>query len=172
LIPPGYNTPEIALIFKQIKSKMLSKINNRIYYESKVGEIISIIVDSANEIRAAKNLSKKSIVKDDLKSLNTVREILDKNYTNKPTIEELAQIANMSPTKLKSCFKSVFNSTITQYSISVKLRHSLVMLADAEKNIEDIARTVGYKNASKFSQVFFKNFGMYPKNYRNLFKHH
>ncbi|WP_315168081.1 AraC family transcriptional regulator [Metaclostridioides mangenotii] len=171
LMPPGYNTPEISLIFKQIKSKMASNINNRIYYESKIGEIISIIVDISNKIKVARD-SNKVLSRDDLKSLNVVREVLDKNYVDKPTIDDLAYIAKMSQTKLKSSFKSVYNTTITQYSISVKLRYSLILLADADASIEEIAKSVGYKNASKFSQMFFKTFGMYPKNYRNLYKYY
>jgi len=150
---------------------MASNVNNRIYYESKIGEIISIIVDISNKIKVARD-SNKVLSKDDLKSLNIVREVLDKNYVDKPTIKELAYIAKMSPTKLKSSFKAVYNTTITQYSISVKLRYSLILLADADASIEEIAKSVGYKNASKFSQMFFKTFGMYPKNYRNLYKYH
>lgn len=169
-IPKTYTTPEIALIFKQLKSKMSSDVNNRIYYESKVGEIISILIEDSNRYKNKLIPSTASISKPDLKALTKICDILDNKYIERPTIDELAQFANMSPTKLKSTFKKVYGTSISQYSIQVKLRHSLILLSNNEGNIEDIALAIGYKNASKFSQVFYKNFGIYPKDYRNLFK--
>ena len=164
------NTAEISLIFRQIKQKMLSNINNRIYYESKVGEIISIIVNNANQYTMNKKLSNKLLNSQDINNLTQVAHLLDNSMITKPTIEELSKTAKMSSTKLKSSFKAMYNITIGQYSINARLKHSLILLANSEENISDIALAVGYKNASKFSKTFFKVFGLYPKDYRKSLK--
>lgn len=92
-----------------------------------------------------------------------VENYLMKNLTNQFIgIDELAKRFFISPTKLKSDFKSVYGNSIYQYYLSKQmiLAHQLI----SEKNIliKDVAALLGYENVSKFTSAYKKHFGFLP----------
>lgn len=163
-----YHTAEMAFIFKQIENKMRQNFNNRVYYESKIGEIMSIMMNLGSKMDS----SRLSLSRQDQVALQAVEKILSTEFIHRPTILELAKNAHMSPTKLKRSFKAYYHSTIGQYSLDARLKKALELLSHTELSVTEVGQTIGYQNTSKFSQVFLKQFGMYPKDYKRLFNIH
>ncbi|MFD0931246.1 helix-turn-helix domain-containing protein [Psychroflexus salinarum] len=81
-------------------------------------------------------------------------------------IEALAQKLNISSTKLKMDFKSVYGSTILQYIIDKKMQLAMQLLLTTELQIKHISNQVGYDSPSKFSAAFKKKYGKLPSAYR------
>lgn len=46
-----YNTPEIGTLFLQIRDKLIAGETSRLYYESKVGELLSIVAGNFHKQR-------------------------------------------------------------------------------------------------------------------------
>ncbi|MGX1023715.1 helix-turn-helix transcriptional regulator [Psychroflexus sp. MBR-150] len=81
-------------------------------------------------------------------------------------IEALAKKLNISSTKLKMDFKSVYGNTILQYIIDKKMQLAMQLLLTTELQIKHISNQVGYDSPSKFTATFKKKYGKLPSAYR------
>ncbi|HCQ89288.1 MAG TPA: AraC family transcriptional regulator, partial [Clostridium sp.] len=66
----------------------------------------------------------------------------------------------------KYTFKSVYKCTITQYIQNKRMHEAEHILLNTDLNINQVAQIVGYKNASRFSELFYKNTGLLPNEFR------
>ena len=95
-------------------------------------------------------------------TLSFCMEHMQEHYT----IQHLAKRAGISPTKLKSIFRRVYDAPLFAYIRAEKMRIAARELVDSNKCILDIAEACGYDNASKFSAAFRDVMGCSPKEYR------
>jgi AraC-like DNA-binding protein len=79
-----------------------------------------------------------------------------------PGIELLAKEVGVSATKLKASFKLVFGKTTFQYFQEKQMVLAKEILLQNRLPIKDLAKSMGYENASKFSAAFRKQNGMLP----------
>lgn len=92
--------------------------------------------------------------------------LLEHIYGNLPTIEEIAQMVHVSPTKVKSDFKSVFGNSIYQYYLEKKMDAAAELIQKNQLTISEIGHQLGYNNLSQFSAKFKKQFKYSPAAYR------
>ncbi len=97
------------------------------------------------------------------------KQIIMQNYKTPPAIKELALLCATNDFKLKSYFKKVYNSTIYDYVQKLRLEQANLLLRDNQLSIGEIANQVGYKHQGHFSAIFFKTFGVYPKDLKKSF---
>lgn len=81
-------------------------------------------------------------------------------------LESIAADVNMSPTKLKSNFKSVFGFSLLQYHKEKNLLLAMQLLKKADIQIQIIAAITGYESHSKFTASFKKRFKAMPTEFR------
>ena len=81
-------------------------------------------------------------------------------------IDALSLKLNISPTKLKTDFKSVYGTSILQYIIEKKMRLAMQLLLTTDMQIKHISYQVGYESPSKFSAAFKKKHDKLPSDYR------
>jgi AraC-like DNA-binding protein len=82
-------------------------------------------------------------------------------------IDALAKMVNLSPTKLKSDFKSVYGSAILQHLIDKKMKLAMQLILTTTMQLKHISNQVGYESPSKFTMAFKKKFGKLPSEYRS-----
>ena len=100
---------------------------------------------------------------EDVEKLLEVKGILKSHiFGTPPTIDQIAQQLNMSPSQLKYKFKSLFGNTIYQYYLQSKLNTAKSLLSNGEGTISEIGYKLGYSNISQFSAQFKKRFGFSP----------
>jgi AraC-like DNA-binding protein len=83
-------------------------------------------------------------------------------------VENIAQQVDMSPTKLKSAFKSVYGTSMLQYQKEKKLLLAMQMVQNTDMQMKNIAFAIGYTNQSKFAANFKKRFDKLPSEVRFL----
>lgn len=88
------------------------------------------------------------------------------NYNKHISIEQYAQEHLMSVNWFIHSFKSVMKVPPMQYIVSLRIAAAKGYLENSNKNIAEIAATVGYDNALYFSRLFRKYTGMTPSEYR------
>ena len=81
-------------------------------------------------------------------------------------IDALAEKLDISPSKLKCDFKSVYGVSILQYIIEKKMELALQLLQNTAMQVKQIAIEVGYDSPSKFSATFKKRFNKLPSDLR------
>lgn len=80
-----------------------------------------------------------------------------------PGIEKLAEIANMSVTKYKYLYKSIFGMTPAVFFKNEKLLLARELLESGNfKTVGEVAFLLGYQKLSYFSMIYINQFGIYP----------
>lgn len=94
-----------------------------------------------------------------------VGKYLESNLTGEfPGIEALSRAFGVSTTKLKTHFKHHYGTTPMQYYSDRQMGLAGELLLK-KKSVEEVARTLGYKDAHKFSLRFKKTHGVLPSKY-------
>ncbi|WP_255068825.1 AraC family transcriptional regulator [Lacihabitans sp. LS3-19] len=96
-------------------------------------------------------------------SLSKIEEYLSQNLKgNFPGIDFLANMAHMSPSKLKTSFKASYGTSIFKYFKEKQMELAIKLLKDPEIQIKNLSTIFGYENPSKFSIAFKKIHGKLP----------
>lgn len=104
-----------------------------------------------------------TIKKYDLEKILKAKEILISDLQNAPTIRDLAKMTGINQQKLKNGFKQVFNRTINQYLIDIRMETAKFLIMDGKSSIQDVAESVGYSNRGHFARKFREKYGILPK---------
>lgn len=160
--------PELVNVFNRIKSYMGDGMSARLFYEGKVDEILSLVLERAKRIGADIKAKERSVSGADLEALISVAAYIDDHFQENISAFFLAQMACMSPAKLKYAFKGVYHTTIQQYIVARRMTQAECLLRDTELPVAQIAELSGYQRLSSLSEMFRKHTGMTPVEYRNM----
>lgn len=158
--------PELVVIFNQIKNYKGDGISAKLFYESKVNEALSIIMERGKKQKRERANPRFSIPNDDLDAVISVSNYINDHYATDIKMKFLSQIACMSQAKLKYIFKHVYHMSIQQYIVTRRITHAEHLLRDTKIPIAQIAEMVGYKYISSLSDMFRQHTGMKPSEYR------
>ena len=92
------------------------------------------------------------------------------NYTEKLSLDEVAEHIHISKSECCRCFKRTIGMTPFEYLMKYRVFQAANMLKDssyAESSIADIALSCGFNNLSYFSKLFGKYMNCTPRQYRN-----
>lgn len=105
----------------------------------------------------------------DAQNLLRIESYLLENYTEDfPSIEKLARMAFISPTKLKTLFKNAFGVGMYEYYQRNRMHKAKEMLITGEYTVSEVGEMIGYQNLSNFSNAFKKEFDNLPKDYEKI----
>ena len=82
-----------------------------------------------------------------------------------PTVKELAETVNLSPSHLRRLFKLETGTPLNQYVKSLRLQKSKELMENTFLNMKQIMFTVGIKDKSQFARDFKKLTGFTPTQY-------
>lgn len=110
----------------------------------------------------------RTISESDRKCISRAEKIIIDNLAHTfPGIDFIANNVNISPTKLKTCFKEIYGKSILQYYKEKKMLLAMQLVKNSEMPIKNISLAVGYETAGKFSSAFKQQFGMLPSEIRS-----
>lgn len=168
-----YNTPDILLLFEQLKYAIRIAGAPLFYYESKAGELLALIMRNSRDDwfckRHLQQGRRQHVTYQNRRYMMLVKAEIDKNIIEPPPVTRLASIAGMGATKLRQCFKETFGITMDAYARREKMKAAMRLLSNDDLNIKNIAAAVGYKNTSQFIASFKKVHGFTPNAFRKLF---
>jgi len=160
--------PELAGVLRQMGKFRPSEKIARMYYDSKVTEILSMMIQWGINNRYL--LSQSRIPDCDMAHLRSVMDYLNKNYTSHIYLDALSRYACMSRTKLTYLFKQVYGMTISDHIKTLRINLAKDMLSDKDLKIKPIANAVGYKLHGSFSEAFKHATGLTPNQYRKTIR--
>lgn len=158
------NFPEMILLLNQIKNYKGNGLPAQLFYEAKVSEAMCLMLDR-NKIKPS---FKKVLSKQDIKDIQMVGEYIGDHYNFSLSLNMLTQIACMGSTKLKKTFKEYYGVTITEYIQNKRIGHAEHLLTMTEFTIKEISLIIGYTSPSRFIELFKRNTGLTPLEYRKL----
>lgn len=138
-----------------------------LFLEAKAKEWLSITIDEYLHKKNSPSLSKA-----DDEMLQNVADYLNDHYVLNTPQELLEKIAMMSGTKLKNAFKRKFHMSITEFTQRRRMNIAETLLSTTELDVSDVARSVGYQSHSRFSTLYKKYKGIYPREVRRVIEFH
>ena len=154
--------PELVFLLKQIIKYKGSGVSAHLYYESKVTEALSLIIDRSKE--EARSLS----LNPDFENIDLVKSYIEAHLSEEIKTEALTHVACMGQTKLRADFKKAVGCTITEYIQNQRLEKAATLLVSTDETVSQVAESVGYHHAGRFSSLFKKYTGLHPDEYRKM----
>lgn len=105
------------------------------------------------------------ISKKDVERLEEAKMIIEANYSEALTIQELGRQVGLNRRKLTEGFREVNGSTVHDYIIEQRMAAAERLMSDGEA-INEVAFRVGYSSHNSFSRAFKKYFGIPPGAYK------
>lgn len=102
--------------------------------------------------------------------LENVLHYIHSNMEKTLSLEELSEVANLSPYYFAHRFKQQTGFSPMEYVINTRLNHAKVLLVRTNKSVAEISYEVGYSSSGSLINIFVKRIGMSPSQYRKLYK--
>ncbi|MFA9188207.1 AraC family transcriptional regulator [Flavobacterium sp. FBOR7N2.3] len=99
--------------------------------------------------------------------LSDVYQYVKENYKKEISLDEVAQIANLTPTSFCRMFKSKTKKNFIEYLNEIRISNACKLLIETDMSVSEIAYECGYKTVSNFNKLFKKNTANTPKEYQN-----
>lgn len=160
--------PELVLLMRQIQAFQGTGISAHLFYESKIAEAVSLIIDKTKKNKNF--IHKERLSHEDLQNLDAVKSYIEDHFAFNIHTDQLTKIACMGQTKLRYTFKNTYGYTITEHIQNKRIAHAEYMLLETDFPISQIAKAVGYHHGGRFSSLFQSNTGLLPEEYRRLMK--
>jgi AraC family transcriptional regulator len=158
-------TPSINAILKEIQDEKLSGIP----LEEKLVNLIQefliqerLLHTNSKDLPVVKFSTRQEIHKRLLLATDYIYSFYDRDLS----LEELAGAACLSKFHFLRLFKVAFKKTPYQFINEVRVQNGQSLLKNTTLEIHQIARMLGFNNASSFSRMFFQQTGYYPSAYR------
>ena len=138
-------------------------------YTNSVEELINITHDMARDYCSKMRSEKQKVIisKHIVMAIEYIREHIQENLT----IETIAESLDLNSSYLSKLFKQEMNVSISQYIREEKIKIACRMLRYLNESSLDITNYLGFSSQSHFIQVFKKQTGFTPEEYRKKHYH-
>ena len=159
----GNINPSMAVVLSQILSSNIHESMKALYLKGKVYELLSLYFNKNEDtdIEQCPFL----IDEDNVRKIRLAKEIILKNMSEPPTLQELSEEIGLSLNKLKEGFKQLYGDTVFGYLLDHKMEEARRMLASTNYNVNEVGLRIGYSTSSHFIAAFKKKYGTTPKKY-------
>ena len=133
----------------------------RLYLEYKAMELLNLQMTHlmSHENSSGLSSSEKSRIIE-------ARDILLKNLSEPPSLNDLSKYFCLSRNKLQLGFRIMFGNSVFGYLREHKMQKACHLFKTTDMNVSQVAWETGYINVSKFTTAFKKRFGALPNQYR------
>lgn len=157
---------EIASVFKSAVSDLRKKREERVgidLFKQKVNEELPNLSGELSSGQWAGGLKKKKLVEQAI-------QYLKEGYTRRDlALSEVAASVGLSDKYLNLLVKEVTGMTINHIIVRFRMEEAARLLKDPANKIYEICDRIGYTDQDHFREVFRKQFGGTPTEYRNKY---
>jgi AraC family transcriptional regulator, arabinose operon regulatory protein len=95
--------------------------------------------------------------------------LMEEDIRKSLTLDEWAQVVNLSPSHLYHLFKSETGETPNRYLKTLRLKRAKELLETTFLSVKEIVAVTGINDGSYFMRDFKKQYTMTPSQYRRTF---
>lgn len=163
----GTTTGAMQMALQQILHCPFQGVTKRMYLESKVWELMALLVEQELKLREDRKNTDctHSLKPDDIDRIHRAKAVLLQRFDNPPSLIELARQVGLNDCTLKRGFRQVFGTTAFGCLHDYRLEQARQLLEERRLNVSEIAQTIGFANRSYFAAAFRKKFGVTPREY-------
>ncbi|MBE0450274.1 MAG: PocR ligand-binding domain-containing protein [Clostridia bacterium] len=93
---------------------------------------------------------------------------IDKNFSRKITLKQLAHACNISESYFSRLFAKCFGKNVTDYINDIRIEKAKVLLSNPDMTVNYISRFCGFEDSSYFIKRFKKFTGVTPQEFRKV----
>ncbi|WDZ77680.1 AraC family transcriptional regulator [Ensifer adhaerens] len=166
---PGLQfTPEVAARVRPLFEGL-----RRLRPEERLPDVLSLLTILAREQQVAL-LSSRVVTPSgrsvDRGRLDRVLDHIHLNYSENPSMDDLADLAALSLSGLHRLFLRHLNMPVSEYLMRLRIGEACALLSGSGRSIAHIAEDVGYRSIANFNRQFKVAKGMTPREFRNRFR--
>lgn len=109
------------------------------------------------------------VAADRREQIRPVLAYVDRNCRDSITLEDVAELVHVSPSRVRHVFKDVTGVSFKEYVTSVRVAEAKRLLLSTDLSVAEIARRVSYTNLHQFYKVFYRSCAMSPGEYRRYY---
>lgn len=132
-------------------------------------EILNVLSNTDNYTLLSKTLPKKSLSPNLEKRLNDVFSYTMEHYAKVITLDEIAQLANMTTSAFCKYFKLHTRKTYVQFLNEIRIGNACKLLRENQMTIEQIAYATGFNNMANFNRKFKQINNITPSGFRKQY---
>lgn len=103
-------------------------------------------------------------------AIGNVLEMIDRDYSNKLTLDDLCRKTDFTRTYFEFLFKQATNLSPMRYLLDIRVKKAIDLLMETNLTITEIAYRVGFSDSNYFIRQFHKAVGKTPLQYRKEYK--
>jgi AraC-like DNA-binding protein len=132
-------------------------------------EALAIIADCKQLVTLSSIGFKQDCFQTEDDRINVIYDYSLKNFKRSIQLEEIADVANISPNSFCRYFKSRTRKTYSQFMIEVRVGHACKLLIENNISIKQLCYESGFNNFTSFHKYFKMITGKSPLNYQREF---
>ncbi|UZO80943.1 AraC family transcriptional regulator [Aquimarina sp. ERC-38] len=133
-------------------------------------EILQDLAVSKDKYILSSSVPKGSSQQVKSRRINKVIQHIYDHYQKDLKLDDLAHIANMSPSAFSHFFKKRTNINFTQFLLNYRLSMASKLLVETELAINEISFKVGFKTLSNFNRSFKRKYNVSPRQFKRVFE--
>ena len=100
------------------------------------------------------------------KRMERITEYIQGHFSERITLQDLADREGLSTSYLSHFFKRNLNKTFQAYLNELRFEHAVFLLRNTKKKIIDICMESGFSDSKYLNKYFLQAYGMTPKEFR------
>ncbi len=106
----------------------------------------------------------------DTDRINHIYQYSISNFQKKISIEEISEVANISPHSFCRYFKSRSRKTYSQFLLELRIGHACKLLSESRIPVAQVCFESGFNNFANFNKYFKLHTGKSPMQYQKEFR--
>jgi AraC-like DNA-binding protein len=106
----------------------------------------------------------------DTDRINHIYQYSISNFQKKISIDEIAEVANISPHSFCRYFKSRSRKTYSQFLLELRIGHACKLLSESRLSVAQVCFESGFNNFANFNKYFKIHTGKSPMQYQKEFR--
>lgn len=160
-----HGDPHVRALFERIFAEWESAEEG---YRSLCRALVTELLVYLSRHYASEALPAKDLVKRrrDLERLRPALDYVEKNYSERISVAQLAQLLCLSPDRLGHLFREGVGQAPLQYINEIRLRKAMNLLKTDEYTVTEVAQAVGFFDYNHFGRLFRRRYGCTPNQVR------
>lgn len=97
--------------------------------------------------------------------IDFIKKYISLHYSEKTSLNELAEIMNLSRSYLSTLFKNEMGISFQDYLINFRLNRAIEIMTEKRIPLAMVSNMVGYSDYAQFSKIFKRKMGLSPKKF-------
>lgn len=156
--------PSMCHVFEELYAAKEHETSQ--YFRIKVLELLY----HATKLRKEDRVAATYYAREHIEIVKRVRKAMLKDLSRSTPLEQFLRGEAISTVTFQTIFKQIYGRSPYAYLKHYRMNSAAVQLRESNESINQIALSLGYSNASKFTRAFRDVFGVLPKDYRTAQK--